>query len=598
MLLCHRWPSVWPVLGFTLLVGCATPPADRHSIVTRGYEATRTRVAEMIPDEMAKQGVVGLSIALVDDHTVVWADGFGYADEAVQQPATPQTVYRVGSIAKLLTSLAIMRLEEEGKLDIDQALTAYLPQFSVRSRFSDIDPITPRNVMTHHSGLPCDLNKGMWTDMELTEVLDKMRNEYVAYPPGYVFAYSNVGYSLLGQTIHQVTGRDFVDYMDEEVLHTLGMNHSSFVLKPHIAPYLSRGYRDGREEQLLPMRDLPAVSLYSNVLDLSRFLMMVFAGGYAGHHEVVMRASLDEMLEPQNADVPLDFDFRVGLGWFLEGRNNGAVGPVALHGGTTLLFNSQIIILPRHKLGVVVLSNSAHTRHMVARIAEGTLKLALEEKTGLTPPTLVATRAPPDINGSVLNAGLEGQYATGLGLIEIAPRVGQLCACNIGKTLNVAPLPDGWFQTQVSSEEALPPGYEKLAQLQFTTKRVEDKDVLVMRGRDKEYLLGAKVPDRPIPSAWLRRIGSYQVTNEDPHFPVEGLRLENRNGVLHLRYRMPMLSHRAIALPIMAISDREAITLGLGRTRGETVRIVDVDGEERLVYSGYQARRQSAYDFD
>ncbi len=88
------------------------------------------------------------------------------------------------------------------------------------------------------------------------------------------------------------------------------------------------------------------------------------------------------------------------------------------------------------------------------------------------------------------------------------------------------------------------------------------------------------------------------MTNEDPHFPVEGLRLENRNGVLHLRYRMPMLSHRAIALPIMAISDREAVTLGLGRTRGETVRIVDVDGEERLVYSGYQARRQSAFDFD
>ena len=114
-----------------------------------------------------------------------------------------------------------------------------------------------------------------------------------------------------------------------------------------------------------------------------------------------------------------------------------------------------------------------------------------------------------------------------------------------------------------------------------------------MRGKDKEFLLGAKVPKRPIPGVWLKRIGSYEVVNEDPHFPVEDVRLENRDGLLYLTYRMPKLSRRQIAVPIAAVSDKEAITVGLGRTRGETVRIVQIDGEERLRYSGYEARRES-----
>ena len=116
-----------------------------------------------------------------------------------------------------------------------------------------------------------------------------------------------------------------------------------------------------------------------------------------------------------------------------------------------------------------------------------------------------------------------------------------------------------------------------------------------MRGKSKEYLLGARVPERPIPTAWRRRIGSYQVINEDPYFPVEDVRLEDRDGLLYLRYRMSKLSHREIAVPITAVSDHEAITVGLGRTRGETVRIVQVDGEERLRYSGYEARREGVF---
>jgi len=579
-----------------VLAGCATTVSRQGAIASGKYPATRAQISRLIREEMEKNGVVGLSIALVDDQTVAWAEGFGYADETRHIPASPQTVYRAGSIAKLFTTLAILRLEEQGKVDIDQGLGAFLPQFSVKSRFSAADPVTPRNIMTHHSGLPCDLSKGMWSGMELTEVTQRLKEEYLAYPPDYVFAYSNLGYTLLGHMVQEVSSRDFVTHMDESVLRPMGMYHSSFALKPHMAPYLAKGYHNGREGRLLPMRDLPAVALYSNVLDLGRFVKTVFAGGQAGRHQVLSTASLEEMWTPQNTDVSLDFDFRIGLGWFLEGRNEGAVGPVALHGGTTLLFNSQLIILPRHKLGVAVLSNTSQTRYPVAKIADTALKLALKEKTGITPPALASTPEPMPPGTGTTRTPAGGQYATDLGLIEITTKVGQICACNIGANLDVAPLPNGWFQTKKPLLTSLPPGYEALDGMEFTQKDVDGQRVLVMRGKDKEFLLGARVPPRPIPRAWQRRIGRYRVINEDPHFPVEEMRLETRDGLLYLHYRMPLLSHRGIAVPLAAISDTEAITVGLGRTRGETVRIIQSAGDERLVYSGYHARRIAIAD--
>lgn len=578
------------ILGL-VLAGCGTKAPRQEAIASGAYPATRSQIARLIREEMEKNGVVGLSIALVDDQTVAWAEGFGYADETRHIPASPQTVYRAGSIAKLFTTLGILRLEEQGKVDIDQPLAAALPQFSVKSRFSATDPITPRNIMTHHSGLPCDLSKGMWSKMELTEVTQRLKEEYLAYPPDYVFAYSNLGYTLLGHMVQEVSGQDFVTHMDESVLRPMGMYHSSFALKPHMAPYLAKGYYNGREGRLLPMRDLPAAALYSNVLDLGRFMKTVFAGGRTGRRHVLGAASLEEMWTPQNTDVSLDFDFRIGLGWFLEGRDEGAVGPVALHGGTTLLFNSQLIILPRHKLGVAVLSNTSQTRYPVAKIAETTLKLALQEKTGITPPALSSTTEPIPPGTGTTGAPAGGQYATDLGLIEITPKVGQLCACNIGTNLDVAPLPNGWFQTKKPLLTSLPPGYEALDGMEFTQQDVDGQQVLVIRGKEKELLLGARVPQRPIPRVWKRRIGSYQVINEDPRFPVDDMRLETRDGLLYLRYRMPLLSHRVIAVPLAPISDTEAITVGLGRTRGETIRIIQSAGDERLVYSGYQARR-------
>src|SRR5512136_1519669 len=172
-----------------MLSGCSTMPKRPENASRGDYGYTKEYISWLIKKEMNKNNITGLSIALVDDQKVVWAEGFGFADETNKAPATPETIYRAGSISKLFTATAAMQLVEQGRLDIDKPLQAYLPEFSVKSRFPDAGPITPRNIMTHHSGLPSDLLKGMWTKHPepFENVVNLIRDEYTAYPPNYVF---------------------------------------------------------------------------------------------------------------------------------------------------------------------------------------------------------------------------------------------------------------------------------------------------------------------------------------------------------------------------------------------------------------------------
>ena len=277
---------------------------------------------------MKENDVVGLSIALVDNQRVAWTAGFGYADRANNDPASPVTLYRVGSISKLFTSTAAMQLAEQKKIDIDKPLKTYLPSFSIKSRFPDAAPITPRTIMHHHSGLPSDVIKGMFNPDPgpPTEVIGLLEDQYVAYPPNYVHSYSNSGMTLLGCMIQQVAGQPFAKHMDEAVLRPIGMRHASFVIRPDMQRLVSKGYKNGKETPQVLLRDQPAGSLYASVMDLSRLMHMVFADGRAGDRQIIKPETLAEMLRPQNADIPLDFDLRIGLGWFLTSARLGYAG--------------------------------------------------------------------------------------------------------------------------------------------------------------------------------------------------------------------------------------------------------------------------------
>lgn len=569
-------------------------PISPAAIVRDEIRPIRDDLTPLIRAAQERFQIPGLSLVLVRGNETLWAEGFGFANVARGVPATPDTVYRAGSLAKPFTATAVMQLAEQGAIDIDQLLNGYLPELSIRSRFdTTAEPITVRSVLSHHAGIPTDLNKGMWTDQPFTEVAARLSEEYAAFPPNLVFSYSNVGYTLLGHMIEKVSGMPYAQYVSEHIFRPLGMNHSELAMQARRPEAISKGYRDGRELELLPIRDLPALGLYTSVSDLGRFMSVMLAAGNAGGQQVLLPGTLEEMLEPQNAKVDLDLDVVIGLGWFLEEDSIPRAGPVIRHGGTTLSFSGEMILLPDKGLGAAVLANADGSRSVVSRLAEQMLARVLNVKVQpIAAELFIETLVKEQESHRPTEA--EGNYATDLGLISIRPKDAKLCACIVEETFDLIPYPDGWLGVDRNALGSLPPAVRPLAQMRFQTQTIDGREVVVAKNGNKQILLGEKIPAEPVPEVWLRRVGKYELLNPDGHFPLTDPEVKVREGQLCMSYKLPRLSASTIQVPLRPISDSEAIILGLGRTRGETLRAITVDGVERLRYSGFEGRKLGA----
>src|SRR5262249_23595043 len=141
--------SLPALIALALLSVAAAARADAEVPAAKPYEAAARALDAFITREIADKNMPALSIALVDDQHIVWARGYGNARDKV--PASAETVYRVGSVSKLFTDLAVMQLVEQGKLDLDAPVAKYLPDFKPADPFDK--PVTLRRLMSHRSGL-------------------------------------------------------------------------------------------------------------------------------------------------------------------------------------------------------------------------------------------------------------------------------------------------------------------------------------------------------------------------------------------------------------------------------------------------------------
>ena len=268
------------------------------------------------------------------------------------------------------------------------------------------------------------------------------------------------------------------------------MSRSSFSPSADRTPLAAKGYRKGKEAEDPPLRDVPAGGLNTSVLDLSRFVRMVFAGGKAGDRRIMKPETLAEMLRPQNAEVPLDLDFRVGLGWMLGGLGDIDIrngGPVAHHAGATLLFHGQMIVLPERKLGVVVLANSDTSGRAVGKVATEALKLALEAKTGDRQPEREKSEGG---EGSLSPEALqryEGWYATPVGAVNVRKTSGGLRADVMNRTLRLIPRADGSLGLQYRLLGLFPIRIEELDGVGISRADVAGREILAARMHGREF---------------------------------------------------------------------------------------------------------------
>ncbi len=204
-------------LAFALSVICSSSLADENGLnipARKDYAAIAETLKPFVEREMAEKGLPGLSIAIVDDQQIVWAQGFGMADPSAQKPATAQTIYRIGSVSKLFTDIAIMQLVERGELNLDAPITDYLPDFRPRNPFGTA--ITLRQLMSHRSGLLREPPAGNYfetTEPSLAATVRSLNDTELVFAPNTHTKYSNAAIAVVGYLLEARSHRPFAKYV-------------------------------------------------------------------------------------------------------------------------------------------------------------------------------------------------------------------------------------------------------------------------------------------------------------------------------------------------------------------------------------------------
>jgi CubicO group peptidase (beta-lactamase class C family)/D-alanyl-D-alanine dipeptidase len=377
-----------------------------------------------ITAEVRQKGIPALSIALVDDDHLVWARGFGFADAEKRVPATADTVYRVGSVSKLFTDLAVMQLVEQARLDLDAPVAGYLPEFAPLNPFTV--PITLRQLMSHRSGLVREPPAGHYFDPvapSLDAVVRSLARTTLVFEPGTRTKYSNAGVTVVGAVVEKMAKEPFPGAIDRALFRPLRMTRTSFQPSPEIAGLMAHGSMWTYDGQIVKTPTFllgtgPAGNLVSSVTDLARFLSFLFAEGRAGPDRLINADTLKTMIEPQLAkpgEAPPGF----GLGFAISKlENERRIG----HGGAIYGFATEVQALPDAKLGAVVVATADCANGFTQHVAEGALRLMLAQRQGRPLPALSSSEPIPNTTASKL----AGWYTHGEKAVDLAERNGKL----------------------------------------------------------------------------------------------------------------------------------------------------------------------------
>src|SRR6185437_6778662 len=163
------------------------------------------KIDSVINAQMTKKHIVGASMAIVDHGKIVYAKGYGYADNRKKIKATEKTVFCIGSITKTFTAMAIMKLQEEGKIELDKPASYYLPELKIRSIAETGDILKIRNLLSHTSGLTDGfMNKDECdNEQDMNSIIEDLNQEVLVHKTNWKWSYSNVGYDVLGCIIER-----------------------------------------------------------------------------------------------------------------------------------------------------------------------------------------------------------------------------------------------------------------------------------------------------------------------------------------------------------------------------------------------------------
>jgi len=342
-----------------------SPPAGASTQEFSAY------LDDRMPKWMRQYGVPGASIALLRDGELVWSEAYGYADLENEREMTVDAVFRVESISKSLTAWGILRLVEEGWLDLNVPVQDYLHSWSLPETEYSEDDVPVRRRLSHNSGLPLgriDLRYPPQSQIPtLRETLTQ--DERLINERGSGCSYANTGFDLLELVIEDVTGRDFAGFMAGEIMQPLGMQNSSFEWNETFNARIPTGYDlKGRAVQLYVTPTKGSGGLFATVEDIARFAIAEM--GRAGDVSPVVLSpeSIDLLHQPQ-VDV-LDVYGLVsdgyGFGHFIEILPDGR--RAVWHGGQGNGWMAHFHLVPESGDGIVILTNSQRSWPVFAQL--------------------------------------------------------------------------------------------------------------------------------------------------------------------------------------------------------------------------------------
>jgi CubicO group peptidase (beta-lactamase class C family) len=575
------------ILLILTLTACATTPPKAPEVQKKGdYTYLKDYMTWFIQKEMKDKDIVGLSIALVDDQRIVWQQGFGYADRENKIAAAPQTVYRAGSISKVFNAMAVMKLVEAGKMDIDQPLSTYLPEFTINSRFGSTDGITPRTIMTHHSGLPGDWIDGFFGKQPLpfTQLTSLIKDAYVAYPPNTIMSYSNLAVTLLGHAVQNVSGQEYTQFIDQCLLKPMGMIHSRYAtgITDGMA---AKSYKAGKVVTEYPLRDVPAGGLNTTVTDLARLAMLVNNHGMLENRQIIAPPTLETMFTVQNDAIPLDCGFKMGLAWVIDDQSLARKEPVYWHNGGTIAHCASFMVAPMSRLGVMVMANTNSAEP--DKIAKKMLQTAWEAKTGMKLPE---EKAPVQVDAP---SDFKGTYASLIGKVDISPKSDHRYKVRSSMgNFNLNLEDDNRYHLGYRLLGFIPINLEELGEARLSTEDIIGHHVIIAELDQLRMLAGVRVEPQPIHGAWKNRLGAYQLLNppETDIFKIKKIELKIEDG--YLVRSVTDGENNTVTQILRTVNAKEAVSEGLGRGMGETIRIVEDGAEgEILTFSGLQFKR-------
>lgn len=345
--------------------GAAAAGDDAKAAAGRA-EALRV-VDAWLDGERAYQRIPAISAGVVVGDQLVWAKGFGTIDAEHQVAASAKTIYSICSISKVFTSVALMEQWEAGKVRLDEPVTTYLPWAKLKEDGADSVPVTVRGLMTHSAGLPRESAFPYWTGPDFPfptreQVKAAIGGQAPLYPAERYFQYSNLGLTLVGEIVAQVSGEAYAAYAKAHVLEPLGLNDTrTFLPMDLYGTRLAVGYgaakRDGTRELMKPFHTkgiTPAAGYTSTVEDLGKFVSWQSRLLRTGKAEVLRASTLREMQRVQFMDP--DWKTSWGLGFAVNRRDGHTyVG----HGGDCPGYQTVMELRPEDEVGVVVMDNAS-----------------------------------------------------------------------------------------------------------------------------------------------------------------------------------------------------------------------------------------------